>query len=294
MCWHREDNSSPSYTWTLTTTAVAGTTVRYHNPAGARGLVILFDGGGGGSVWFTNMENRLQVEALVDAGYAVAALESAGPGGDFDMTANPATNQDLQNVDGTISTLGFAGADLYYSGFSSGGAFATLATLFTPAKALALFNVRGLADTYTNVALPPPPTLWVVGRHDRRVPPTDAGLIANWAAIAASGVDWDFYVNEPAGLLPEAFERISDPTSSVSATDSADAVADLQTGAQLDACSVPIGPASSLDWGVVSPGPTFTAAFQSEAQRQVNELYGSHVVTSDFRDQVTDFFLAHP
>jgi dienelactone hydrolase len=294
MCWHREDNTPPNFTWNIATISVAGTTVRHHTPPGAIGLVILLDGGGGGSVWFKNMENRLQVEALVDAGYAVAALESAGPGGNFDMTADPATNQDLQNVVGTIDTLGFAGVDLYYLGFSSGGAFASLATVFTPANAVALFNVRGLASTYANPALPPLPTLWVVGRHDARVPPTDAGLIANWAAIAASGVDWEYYVNEPAGLLPETFERISDPTSSVSPTDSSDAVSDLQTGAQLDACSVPIGPAGTLNWGVLSAGPSFTAAFLDEAQRQVNELYGSHVVTSDFRQQVTVVFLAHP
>jgi dienelactone hydrolase len=294
MCWHREDNTQPSYTWALTTTNIAGTTVRHYSPAGALGLVMLFDGGGGGSVWFTNMENRLQVEALVDAGYAVAALESAGPGGNFDMNPNPAANQDLQNVNGTIATLGFANADLYYLGFSSGGAFASFATVYTPAKALALFNVRGLASTYSNMVPPPPPTLWVVGRHDSRVPPTDAGLIANWAAIAAAGVDWDFYVNEPAGLLPEAFERISSPSSSVSPADSSDAVADLQTGAQLDACSVPIGPASTLNWGVVSYGASFTPPFRDEAQRQVNELYAGHVFTSDFRQQVVDFFLAHP
>ncbi len=294
MCWHREDNAPPSFAWTLTTTTVAGTTVRYHNPPGALGLVLLFDGGGGGSVWFTLMENRLLVEALVDAGYAVAALQSAGPGGDFDMTADPLTNQDLQNVEGTITALGFAGADPYYVGFSSGGAFASLATVYTPARAIALLNVRGLASTYTNPALPPPPTLWVVARNDLRVPPTDAALAANWAAIAASGVDWEFYVNEPAGLLPEAFERISDPSSSVSPADSSAAVADLQAGGQLDACAVPIGPANTLNWGVVSPGPSFTAAFQAEAQRQVNELYASHVVTADFRQQVADFFLAHP
>jgi dienelactone hydrolase len=295
MCWHREDNTQPSYTWTLTTTNIAGTTVRYYSPAGALGLVMLFDGGAGGSFWFTRMESRLQVEALVDAGYAVAALESADQNsGNFDMTADPVTNQDLQNVDGTITALGFAGADLYYLGFSSGGAFASLATVYTPAKALALFNVRGLASTYSNMVPPPPPTLWVVGRHDPLVPPTDAGLIANWAAIAASGVDWDFYVNEPAGLLPEAFERISDPSSSVSPADSSDAVADLQAGAQLDACSVPIGPAKALNWGVVSYGASFTAEFQHEAQRQVNELYGSHAFTSDFRQQVVDFFRAHP
>jgi dienelactone hydrolase len=206
------------------------------------------------------------------------------------MTDNPATNQDLQNVDATINTLGFAGAALYYLGFSSGGAFATLATVHTPAKAIALFNVRGLATTYSNPS--PPPTIWIVGRNDQRVPPTDEDLIANWAAIAASGVGWDFYINEPAGLLPEAFERIADPTSSVSPADSSAAVADLQAGAQLDACSVPIGPASSLSWGVL--GPSFTTAFEAEAQRQVNELYGSHVITSDFRQQVVDFFLNHP
>ena len=293
MCWHREDNTPPSFTWTLTVTNVNGTTVRYHSPAGAIGLVVLFDGGGGGGVWFSLMENRLQVEALVDAGYAVAALDSAGPSGNYDMTANPAANQDLQNVDAVISTLGFAGSDVYYLGFSSGGAFASLATVHTPAKALALFNVRGVASTFSSAVVLPPPTLWVVGRHDLRVPPADAGLIANWAAIAASGVDWEFYVNEPAGLLPEAFERIADPTSSVSPADSSDAVADLQAGAQLDACSVPIGPATALNWAVVSPGPSFTAAFQAEAQRQLNELYGSHVLTSDFRQHVVDFFLAH-
>lgn len=294
MCWHREDNAPPSFTWSLSTTMVGGTTVRHHVPAGAVGLVLLFDGGGGGGVWFTVMENRLQVEALVDAGYAVAALQSAGPGGNYDLDPDPLTNPDLQNVDATVAALGFAGADVYYLGFSSGGLFATLATVHAPAKALALFNVRGLASTYTNPLVPPPPTLWVVGRHDLRVPPTDPGLVANWAAVAASGVDWEYYVNEPAGLLPEAFERISDPTGSVTPADSSDAVADLQAGGQLDACSVPVGPASALSWGVVSPGPSFTAAFQAEAQRQVNELYGSHVLTSDFRRQVVDFFVAHP
>jgi len=271
--------------------------MRYYIPAGAHGLVMLFDGGEGVKFWFSHMESRLQIEALVDAGYAVAALESAATGpksGNFDMNPNCATNQDIQNVNSTIAAmaaLGLAGADLYYLGFSSGGAFASLATVCTPAKALALFNVRGLASTYSNM---PPPTLWVVGRHDSRVPPTDAGLIANWAAIEASGVDWTFYVNEPAGLLPEAFERISDPNSSVTLADSSDAVADLQTGAQLDACSVPIGPASTLNWKVVSYGLSFTKDFEDEARRQVKELYAEHEFTSDFRQQVVDFFLAHP
>ena len=190
MCWHRGDNAPPSFTWTLTTTTVGGTTIRHPVPAGATQLVLLLDGGGGGGVWFDVMENRLQVEALVDAGYAVAALESAGPGGNFDLDPNPVTNPDLQDVDAAIAALGLAGSDPYYLGFSSGGLFATLATVSTPAKAIALFNVRGLASTYTNPLLPPPPTLWVVGRNDLRVPPTDPGLVANWAAIAASGVDW--------------------------------------------------------------------------------------------------------
>lgn len=293
MCWHREDNAPPTFAWTLTATSVNGATVRHHVPANAIGLVVLLDGGGGGSVWFRLMENRLQVEALVDAGYAVAALDSAGPSGNYDMTADPVTNQDLVNVDALVSLLGFAGSDVYYLGFSSGGAFGSLATVFTPAKALALFNVRGVASTFSNAVVLPPPTLWVVGRNDQRIPPTDPGLVANWAAIAASGVDWDFHVNEPAGLLPAAFERISDPTSSVSPADSADLVADLQAGGQLDACAVPVGPASALNWAVVSPGPSFTPEFQAEAQRQVNELYASHVLTSDFRQDVVDFFLAH-
>jgi dienelactone hydrolase len=294
MCWHREDNTQPTYTWNRIPINIAGTTVRYYSPAGALGLVMLFDGGGGGNVWFRDMENRLQVEALVDAGFAVAALESAGSGGDFDMNPDYAANQDLKNVDGTIAALSFVGQSLYYLGFSSGGAFASLATVTTSAKALALFNVRGVESTYMNPVLPPPPTLWVVGRHDLLVPPTDYRLIARWAAVEASGVDWAFYVNEPAGLLPEAFERISDPTSSVSPGDSSSAVADLQAGGQLDACSVPIDSASNINWGVVAWGLSFTAVFQDEAERQVNELYGSHVVTSDFRQQVVDFFLAHP
>jgi hypothetical protein len=104
MCWHREDNTQPTYTWNRIPINIAGTTVRYYSPAGALGLVMLFDGGGGGNVWFRDMENRLQVEALVDAGFAVAALESAGSGGDFDMNPDYAANQDLKNVDGTIAS----------------------------------------------------------------------------------------------------------------------------------------------------------------------------------------------
>ena len=290
MCQHREDNAAPTFAWTLSTTDVNGTVVRFHNPAGAVGLVLLFDGGGGGSVWFTFMEDRLILESLVAAGYAVAALPSDGPSGNYDLTDDPA-NPDLVNVDQTIADLGFTGRPVYHLGFSSGGAFASLATTHTPARAMALLNARGRASTFASAA--PPPTLWVVGRHDQRVPPDDPGLVANWAAISASGVDWAYYVNEPAGMLPQAFERIADPTSGVSPTDSADAVADLAAGGRLDACDVPVGRGSAL-WPTVTPGPTFTAPFVAEAQRQVDELFGAHTVTSDFREQVVEFFQAHP
>lgn len=288
MCWHRTDNSPPSWTWTFSTINVGAATVRYHNPAGALGLVMLFDGGAGATFWSKHMEERLQVEALVDAGYAVAALPSEDPNiGDYDMNPDYGDNHDLQNVDGTIAALGFVDKSLYYLGFSSGGTFASLATVTTSAKALALFGVRGLETTYLDPQLPPPPTLWIVGRHDSLVPPTDYRLIARWAAMEAMGVDWAFYVNEPAGLLPEAFVRLSDPNGGgVDPVDSANAVADLVASGQLDACSVPIG--REINWGVVDFGQ-----FQAEAERQVKELYGSHTVTSDFRQQVVDFFLTH-
>ena len=294
MCWHREDNAAPTFAWTLSTMPVGTTTVRFHHPAGARGLVVLFDGGGGGSVWFTFMEDRLLVEALVDAGLAVAAVQSEGPSGSYDMTEVLEDNLDLQNVSTTIADLGFAGGDVYYLGFSSGGVFASLAATVIPAKALALLSARGLEATFSSTAPLPPPTMWVLGRNDRRVPPTDPGLITNWAAIAASGVDWAYYVNEPVGMLPEAFERIADPTSGVSPTDSADAVAQLAAGGQLDACSVPLGRGNAIDWTVVTPGPSFTGPFLTEARRQVDELFGAHTVTSDVRQQIADFFLAHP
>ncbi len=43
-----------------------------------------------------------------------------------------------------------------------------------------------------------------------------------------------------------------------------------------------------------TPGPSFTGPFLAEARRQVDELFGAHTVTADFRQEIVDFFLAHP
>ncbi|WP_146806538.1 hypothetical protein [Cellulomonas persica] len=84
-----------------------------------------------------------------------------------------------------------------------------------------------------------------VGTTDLAIAKTEQMTVLNRSLLV---VDADG-VNE-LKMLPEAFERIADPTSSVSPADSADAVAELAAGGQLDACSVPIGA------GARSTGPS--------------------------------------
>ncbi|MEM7482890.1 MAG: hypothetical protein AAF481_17080 [Acidobacteriota bacterium] len=299
-CEYRPDPLPPQYNWTYQTAPVGQTTARYYAPASPVGLVVLFDGGGGVPIWFNRIEPRRLVEALVDAGYAIVALESDDPtDGNFDPT-DAATNVDIVNLQtaiGQMESTGQIPADtpIFYLGFSSGGFFGSLATRYEPAHALVLLNVRGDSATYDPALNPdsPPPTLWVIGENDSRVLPDDAGLLTNQSFIDAAGVSWESYINEPIGASEYAFARIADPSSAVSASDSADAVSQLFDAGYLDPCNIPVNESANLDLTVIALEPSFTAPFTEEAKRQIDELYGAHEITSDFNDEIVAFLDAH-
>lgn len=298
-CERRPDPLPPSYGWTYQDIPIGQTTARYYAPASPIGLVALFDGGGGVSTWFNRIEPRRLVEGLVDADYAIVALESDDPtDGNFDGT-DAATNVDIVNLQsalGMMEASGIvpAGTPRYYLGFSSGGYFASLATRYEPADALVLLNVRGDLLTFDGGHGLPPPTMWVIGRNDPLVPPEDPDLQTNRDNLVTLGVDSELRINEPIGAYYGAFGRIADPSSAVDLTDSTDAVSQLIAAGYLDDCNVPVDESANLDLGVISLGPSFTPTFTEEATRQLDELYGAHEVTSDFNDEIVAFLGAHP
>jgi dienelactone hydrolase len=302
-CTYRPEAGPPAYTWTYRTAQIGRTTARFFAPASPVGLVVLFDGGGGVELWFSQIEPRLLVEALVEAGYAILALESDDPNdGDYDGTPDAAANVDLVNLQAAVALARsleseLAEAPLFYLGFSSGGYFASLAARYEPAAALALLNVRGDTVTYDpaeNAELPP--TIWVIGRNDPMVTPDDPDLNGNKDQLLAAGVDHELLINEPLGALDTAFTRIADGDFAVGEADSIDAVAALLAAGYLDGCRVPVAPSADLDLAAISLGPTFlppgepSNRFTEEAKRQLDELYGAHQVTSDFDAEIVAFF----
>lgn len=298
----REEPTPPAYTWSFESEEVGGTTLRYYPTPLADGLVVLFDGGGDSNAWFIQVEARYQVEALVDAGYAVMALTSAYPNGtpgDYDPEPDPELNVDMQNLTealGLMESIGVPVSPLFFLGFSGGGHFGSFAARHVSVNAIGIFNARGASDTYQPDATPePPPTVWVLGAWDADLVPEDSTIQANRDVLTLLGLDSEILTNEPRRAGSGAFTRIASPDAAVTLEDSSALVAQLIDDGFLDECGAPVQAAGVPQADDVTLGPSFQGHrdFPEEARRQFQELSARHAITSDFKAEIVAFFDAH-
>ncbi len=138
-----------------TTPTTFTTTLAYHLPADAIGLVfLLHDSGSNAGSWFTTPEGALLVRDLVAAGYGVAALNSVNRNtGNWAAQAVLANNFDALNHAAALNKIAAdvpasAGKPIFFLGLATGAdaalGYANLLAAATPAR-----NVRG-AVLYCN------------------------------------------------------------------------------------------------------------------------------------------------
>lgn len=213
------------------TTITVSTTLRYHIPANATGLVfLLHDGEGSAADWFNRPEQLLLARDLVAAGYGVAALDSVNrTAGNWSAQVVLANNLDAQNHAAALdrfvrdNALG-ATRPVFFLGLGNGSGpavrYADLLATATPAR-----PVRG-AVLYLGTGNE---TLAITSRV-----PTFYALAANDDTLGAAalqtargnsqlqvgrGIPSAFYTNPVAPVHPGRFRTLGLTGGTFTATD---------------------------------------------------------------------------
>jgi dienelactone hydrolase len=268
----------------------------YYAPASPRALIFTFHGSGGDAkIWFELTEPQRLMARLVEAGYAVAALDSISGHAtrdkkQWDLSGPVIDNPDFKNVVNAIGLLknnNIVPADIpiVLMGGSNGGAFASAASTGLDAKALVLHISRGLKVAF-NTPNTPPPTAWVVGRQDDIVTFDTAAL--NIPAIEQAGVPYAFLINEPVPVAADSMTRIAGVSSSVSKT----FFEKVKEAGLLDGCDRQLAsPESNHAWAGFLPSSD--ELLREQVRHQLLELHAGHTITSDFGEQLVSFLDDH-
>ncbi|MGI9598181.1 MAG: hypothetical protein ACR2QK_18605 [Acidimicrobiales bacterium] len=324
-CDYRPDPVVPDYSWSPSApTTVPGRPGEFRSfvPSTPEGLVVLFDGGGGSRLWFDTVEGRLLVDALVAADYAVLGLNLDGQYA-WNEVADYEQNALFveQAIDEVRDPFG-PDLPLFYIGFSKGGGFASLFHDTVQANAQILFNTSGHESGFVDPAFDTPPTMWILGTNDRKI--DNPALVLDYAAeLDARHVNHAVFYNEPTSPFELAFARIANSIDQVTWTDSRDAYLqmlsedvielDVDTGCPfvtehwrraLSTAVITYGPSFTPTSPSTSPSPPVQGPTRfvpdpnfdrkAEVEAQIDELYGGHQITSDFKHTIVSFFDEHP
>lgn len=228
------------------TTTTVSTTLAYHIPANANGLVfLLHETGGSTADWFTRPEQMLLARELVAAGYGVAALNSLNrTQGTWGAQAVLANNLDALNHaaaydrfvrDGSLA----ATKPIFLLGEAAGAnaavRFADLLAAATPArpvKGAVLYLSPGL-DTLAVTSRVPQffalavndPVLGAAGLTDAR---------DNAQLLAGRGVANAFVANTVSPVHPDRFRALAVTASTFTATDATAVWTAVKTAGLLD------------------------------------------------------------
>jgi|GEM_PF-1059574 len=219
---------------TLVTTTYTGSTtrakmVRAQIPPGARGLVLMLHGTGGGAGFILQDESFALALRLLEAGFGVLGTEAEeavagdlnGDGKERWDAGLTAGNVDFANLDALIASLRAAGTigpttPLHVLGMSNGGSMSlSLGAIAASPVAASFPNLRFAAaisfcadGRATSAAITTTPTAWLMCGNDDNAEVDNAAAAANSAGLAARGVATAFAAHPPAPLYGERFARV--------------------------------------------------------------------------------------
>jgi hypothetical protein len=184
----------------IATASPGGTTLTYHIPADAQGLVfLLHETGGAGANWFNRAEQLTLLRDLVAAGYGVAALDSANrTAGAWSAQAALASNPDAATHAAALDRfvrdgLLAATRPVFFLGFAAGAdaaaryadALAT-ATPARPVKGAVLYCATGGATLAVTSRVP---QFFALAAHDEGLGAAgNADAVSNSQLLAGRGV----------------------------------------------------------------------------------------------------------
>ena len=287
----------------LTLGSVSGTGLAsefyYHVPEAPKGLIVVFHGGGGSKEdAFGRPENALVLLEAVQAGYAIAALDSVAhlvPRADGKTKWNEEEspcNPDIRNVVALVTQLkdpdqlGLVpdNAPLYAFGVSNGGSMVSRAAQHLPfaAVSVAISNAKQFHDPGALI----PPVFIIAGQEDSTVGTT--GPCQLYQEAESQGIPSAFKLNVPQAVSPGLFTRIEGVECALSLS-IVDAFRDA--GVIDDDGFVVSDPGLFDTW---QPHlPEAAAPHQKGVRDLLDERFSEHAMTSDFRAEMVTFLDAH-
>ena len=273
---------------------VNGSAFFYSAPDEPTALLTVFHGSGGAKddmVW--RPELMLLIADAHEAGYAVAALDSAAhlslPGPTYKWnTEDGADNVDVVNAKAMIARLkspddlGIVPPDapVFALGASNGGTFVSRLAQHYDLNAAVIFISN--AQRFHEDGVVVPPLVLVPGANDSTV--AAASMEVVYSRALALDVDAELFLNLPAPLSPEYFTRLEGIDCALSQV----IVGNLRDVGLIDESGVLLSSPLEPGWHDAVPGEHL-----AEVRDELVELYAEHAVTSEFDLKIIAFLEAH-
>jgi len=272
----------------------------YHIPDQAKGLVLFFHGGGGSKEANINrIESAFLIQATIEAGYAVASLDSVAhldppADGKFKWnTQQSPCNPDIKNVVALIKALKDpeliggvpSEAPIYAVGYSNGGSMVSRAAQYIDFASVAVYISN--AQQFHQPGAKIPPVFIMAGIHDNTVGIEGPCLLYGLAVDQKQDVV--FKLNVPEAITPGFFTRIE----GVSCAQSLEILDAYQQNGVVDEHNFLIeNPKGSNGWNKALP--PWATAYDSAIRDLLTERFAEHAVSSDFVAENIDFLESHP
>lgn len=284
------------------TTTTVSTTLNYHIPSGAQGVVfLLHDTGGAANFWFEHAEALLLARDLVAAGYGVAALNSVNRAtGAWSAQATLANNLDAANIAAALDrftrdNLLAATRPVFLLGLAGGAdaaaRFAELLATTAPARPIrgaVLYCATGGGTLAVTSGVP---QFFALAPNDQDL--GDAGNInalENSRLLAGRGIAAAVSNNTVSPVHPGRFRALGVNTPTFTAADAATIWTAVKAGGFLDANNYVKELPSAAALRAALP-----ATFQprtAEVAAQLAVAYGAREFYSDANARVIAFLNA--
>lgn len=282
--------------------SINGSSFLYTRKADAKGLLLMFHGGGGSME--DNFSGRIEAALIARAadarGFALASLNSAKhldqnrQDNKWEETAwvasNPASNQDVSNAVGMIDLLRGslnavpAQTPIFLIGISNGGTMASNVAQAVDAAAAVTYISNSKTFKQANATVPP--LLVIIGEND------SDNMKISAQTIKDLHPEVQILVNPPKPVMPGIFTRIPN----ITCEESKEIGTALDSIGWLDANGMlnkdPKDRSASPDWTDALPAQYRNGSAKEPFQDVMVERYAGHSPSSDWNNVVFDFFEA--
>ncbi|MBL9186965.1 MAG: hypothetical protein JNK23_05770 [Opitutaceae bacterium] len=280
----------------------SGTTLTYHLPADAQGLVfLLHETGGTGADWFNLPEPALLVRDLVAAGYGVAALSSANRNtGAWSQQANLTNNPDAATHAAALERFardhGFtASKPIFFLGLAAGGdaalRYADQLATATPARNVKGAVLYGATGGGTLAVTSRVPQFFAIASHDEVLGAAgNAEVRANSQLLTGRGIATALVSNPTTPVNAGRLRTLAVTNPAFTAADAQAVYTALKTAALIDANDYPKGSPT-----VETVRAALPAAYQpraTEVQTQIAIGYGGREFYAAANPRVINFLNA--